>query len=161
MDGIENAQLWTGWMTWEQIYPFKELIVDWELDVMIKYHYPDKNIPRSYPEARVEKLKDYLAGGSTFFWGAIENGELLGYYWAYIDDFLGEKRWEARSSYVCEKARRRGISRMAHIAALSKARELHCEVAVTSYASFNNAIAHVYEDLGYEISRIEVIKRLE
>lgn len=40
-----------------------------ELDSMINYHYPDWNIPRSYPEGKVNKLKQYLESGNTFFLG--------------------------------------------------------------------------------------------
>jgi dTDP-4-amino-4,6-dideoxygalactose transaminase len=157
---LKSELFWTGWMTWEQIEPFKEQLIDWELEVMVKYHYPDKIINRDYPASRVENLKSYLESGNTFFWGAVENSKLVGYYWAYISDFLGYKRWNSRSSYTCESARGRGISKMAHKAALEKAMELRCDEAVSSYAHFNSAMAHIYQNLGYETSRIEIVKRL-
>lgn len=157
---LKRERLWTGWMTWEQIEPFKEQLIDWELEVMVKYHYPDKKISRDYPASRVENLKEYLESGNTFFWGAIENEKLLGYYWAYVSDFLGYRRWQSRSSYTCESARGRGISKMAHQAALTKASELKCDEAVSSYAHFNKVMAHIYQNLGYEPSRIEIVKKL-
>ena len=152
--------MWTGWMTWEQILPFKDQIIDWELEVMVKYHYPDKCIPREYPESRVNNLKDYLDSGNTFFWGAIENGKLLGYYWGYISDFLGVKRWHTRSNYICEEARGMGLGYKSYEEALIKAKELGCEEAVSMYAAFNEPAAHIYEKLGYDILRIEVIKQI-
>lgn len=152
--------MWTGWMTWEQIAPFKEQIIDWELEVMIKYHYPDMNISRDYPASRVDNLQDYLANGNTFFWGAVENGQLLGYYWGYISDFLDVKRWHTRSNYVCSQARGKGLGQLSYESAIKKAKELGCAEAVSMYASFNEVAAHIYEKLGYEKLRIEVIKKL-
>ncbi|WP_165157805.1 GNAT family N-acetyltransferase [Parabacteroides sp. ZJ-118] len=157
---LKSDTLWTGWMTWEQIVPFKEQLIDWELEVMVKYHYPDKKISRDYPASRVENLKSYLESGNTFFWGAIKDNRLLGYYWAYVTDFLGYKRWQSRSSYTCENARGNGISKKAHQAAIEKALEIGCDEAVSSYAHFNRTMAHIYENLGYEPSRIEIVKKL-
>lgn len=152
--------MWTGWMTWEQILPFKEQIIDWELEVMVKYHYPDKSIPREYPESRVNNLKEYLESGNTFFWGAIEDGKLLGYYWGYISNFLGVMRWNTRSNYISEEARGKGLGQRSYEEALLKAKELGCKEAVSMYASFNKSAAHIYDKLGYDISRIEVIKHI-
>lgn len=157
---LKSHELWTGWMTWDEILPFKELIIDSELEIMIKYHYPDKSISRSYPESRVNNLRLYLNEGNTFFWGAVEKGKLLGYYWGYVSEFLGEKRWNTRSNYVFEDARERGIGIKSYQAALLKAKELKCTEAVSMYAPFNSISAHIYKKLGYEISRIEVVKKL-
>lgn len=152
--------MWTGWMTWEKIFPYKELIIDWEIEVMIKYHYPDRFIDRSYPESRVNNLKDYIESGNTFFWGAIENGKLLGYYWGYVSDFFGVKRWHTRSNYICEEARGKGLGQKSYEAALLKAKELNCKEAVSMYAVFNETASHIYEKLGYEPLRVEVIKKI-
>lgn len=38
---INRDELWTGWMTWEQIEPYKEQIIDMEYDSMVTWHYPD------------------------------------------------------------------------------------------------------------------------
>ena len=152
--------MWLGWMTWEQILPFKEQIIDWELEVMVKYHYPDKSIPREYPESRVNNLKDYIESGNTFFWGAIENGKLLGYYWGYVSDFLYERTWHSRSSYISEEARGKGLGLMSKEMALEKAKELNCVKFVAMYASFNTTNKHIYEKLGFSVSRIEVMKKI-
>lgn len=147
-------------MTWEQILPYKEQIINWELEVMTKYHYPDKIIPREYPASRVENLKEYLESGNTFFWGAIENGHLLGYYWAYISDFLYERTWYSRSSYISEAARGKGLGTLSKIEAITKAKELGCVKSIATYASFNDVNKHIYEKLGFSVSRIEVVKTL-
>lgn len=160
VDIIKNNYLWTGWMSWEQILPFKEQIIDWELEVIIKYHYPEMNIPRSFCEGKVSDLEYHLRKGNTFFWGAIENGILIGYYWAYISELLFEKRWNEHSSYMSELARGRGLGMKAKKEALDKAGMCNCVKSVSMYAAFNNTQRHIYEKLGFEVSRIEVIKKL-
>lgn len=85
---IAGKEITTGWMTWEEIKPYKEQLIDLELDLMITYHYPDWDIPRSYPEQKVEELKQYLANGNTYFWGAVSGDILIGYYWAYTAPFI-------------------------------------------------------------------------
>ena len=36
------------WVSWEELLPFREQLIDMELELMTKYHYPNKIIPRSY-----------------------------------------------------------------------------------------------------------------
>ena len=110
--------------------------------------------------SRVDNLSSYLDCGNTFFWGAVEEGQLLGYYWGYVSDFLGVKRWHTRSNYISSQARGKGLGQLSYEAAIDKAKELGCAEAVSMYASFNEVAAHIYEKLGYEKSRIEVIKKL-
>ena len=150
-----------GWMTWEQIEPFKEQLIDWELEVMVKYHYPDRKISRDYPASRVENLKSYLESGNTFFWGAIVNGTLIGYYWAYISTEINEKIWEIRSNYISEKARGKGLGFRSYISGINKAIEMGCTSSVSMYASFNKKAAEIYSKLGYEITKVEVIKNIK
>lgn len=157
---IKENFLWTGWMTWEQILPFKEQVIDWELEVIVKYHYPDMIIPRSFCEEKVNALETHLKNGNTFFWGAVENGQLIGYYWGYVSEMLFESRWNEHSSYLSETARNRGLGMRAKLEALQKAKERGCVKSVSMYAPFNEAQRHIYEKLGFEISRIEVVKRL-
>lgn len=157
---IKDNNIWCGWMTWDQIYPFAEQIIDWEQEVIIKYHYPDKNIPRSFSEERVYRLKEYLSTGETFFWGAIEKGKLLGYYWAYISDFLFERTWNERSTYISEDARGKGLGLLSKKMGLEQARKTGCVVCKSMYAPFNNTQKHLFEKLDYNISRVEVYKKL-
>ncbi len=156
---LKRERLWTGWMTWEQIEPFKEQLIDWELEVMVKYHYPDKIISRDYPASRVINLKNYLASGNTFFWGAILDDKLLGYYWAYIKVEGTEKIWEIRSNFISEKARNIGLGMLSYKAGLDKAVDEGCTQSISMYAAFNTKVAEIYDRLGYEISKVEVIKK--
>lgn len=94
-----------GWMTWEEIEPFKEHMIDMELDLMITYHYPEWAIPRSYPEGSVERLKSHIESGNTFFWGAGGEGKILGYYWGYVAPFINKKRWNTRAIYFSSEAK--------------------------------------------------------
>ena len=76
---INRDELWTGWMTWEQIEPYKEQIIDMEYDSMVTWHYPDWDLPRRFTEEKITGLQQHLANGNTWFWGAVYRGKLLGY----------------------------------------------------------------------------------
>lgn len=158
---IDRNKIWTGWMTWEQIEPFKEQIIDMELEEMITYHYPDWDIPRSYPEQKVAELQQHLADGNTYFWGAIYQGRLLGYHWAYTMTFIDKLRWIGRSSMFLPEARGLGLGSMAYAASIQKAEELGCDDMATMYVPSNEKLGHMMEKLGYEVSRIEVVRKLE
>lgn len=157
---IHKEYIWTGWMDWSKIEPFKEQLIDWEQEVVIKHHYPDRKIPRSFSEVRVDNLKNYLSSGNTFFWGAIFKGKLIGYYWAYATEFLYEKVWDERSSYLLPEFRGFGLGMKAKLDAMQKAKEIECVKARSMYAPFNDIQRNIYEKLGYHVSRIEVTKKL-
>ena len=69
-------------------------------------------------------------------------------------------RWNTRSNYISEEARGKGLGQRSYEEVLLKAKELGCKEAVSMYASFNKSAAHIYDKLGYDISRIEVIKQI-
>lgn len=64
---INRDELWTGWMTWEQIEPYKEQIIDMEYDSMVTWHYPDWDLPRRFTEEKITGLQQHLANGNTWF----------------------------------------------------------------------------------------------
>lgn len=150
----------SGWMSWDEIRPYKNQIVDLELELMISYHYPDWSIPRSYPEQKVNELEQHLLDGNTYFWGARFNDVLCGYYWAYTMTFINKKRWCLRSLIFRKEFQGYGLGSLAVNEGLSKAIDLECDEAVTEYVPFNVDAAHVYKKAGYMISRIEVVKKL-
>ena len=149
------------WLTWQQIEPYKELIAEWENETVIKYHYPDKIISKSYFDERIEKLKNYLNFGNTFFLGIFYESKLIGYYWSYVMDFLFQKTWFENSSYLDENFRGKGIGLLMKKLALNKALEIGCTEAKSMYAPFNKAQENLFLKLGFKISRIEVTKRLK
>lgn len=157
---MENKNIKTGWMTWEEIEPYKEQLVELELKLMITYHYPDWNISRAYPEKKVDELKQHLADGNTYFWGATVGNKLVGYYWAYTAPFIDKKRWYLRSIIFCEDYQNCGLGTTAIEEGLKKAVSIGCNEAVTEYVPSNSAAARAYEKAGYQISRIEVVKKL-
>ena len=110
------------WVSWEELLPYKEQLIDMEQELMIRYHYPDKQIPRSYPEQRVNNLESYLKNGSTFLWMSTEGDKLLGYYWAYISTFIDKKRWNLRSIMFLDEAKGRGLGTLAVKEGLKMAR---------------------------------------
>ena len=148
------------WVTWEELHPYKEQLIDLELDLMIKFHYPDKSISRSYPESRVENLKKYLNDGSTYLWLSTQGDKLLGYYWAYISTFIDRKRWNLRSIMISEEAKGKGLGSLAVKEGLKKAKELNCDEAATEYVPWNRTMEAVMMKNGYQVTRIEVVKKL-
>lgn len=148
------------WVSWEELLPFKEQLIDMELELMIRYHYPDKQIPRSYPEQRVNSLESYLKNGSTFLWMSTEGDKLLGYYWAYISSFIDKKRWNLRSIMFLDEAKGRGLGSLAVKEGLKMARLLECDEAATEYVPWNKTMETVMMKSGYKVTRIEVVKEL-
>lgn len=149
-----------GWMTWCDIVPYKEQLIDMERELIVKYHYPDWDISRKYPEASVDRLEEHLANGNTYFWGIRTKSKLLGYYWGYACDFIDTKRWNLRSLMILPEINGKGYAKQAISAAHQKALELGCTEAATDYAPFNRAMAGLIKSCGYEIKRIEVVKKL-
>lgn len=150
----------TKWMVYEDIEPYKEQLVKMEYELITKYHYPDREISESYPRSRVEALEDYLKSGKTFFWGAVSEEGLIGYYWAYISDFLGKPRWNLRSLMIDSRYQHMGLGRIAMNAGLKKAKECGCYDAATEYVPDNIAAVELYRRMGYAVSRIEVVKKI-
>lgn len=148
------------WVTWEELQPYREQLIDKELELMIKYHYPDKIIPRSYPEERVANLEHYLSNGSTFLWIATKGEKLLGYYWAYISTFIDKKRWNLRSIMFSEEVKGMGLGNCAIQEGLAKARDLNCDEAATEYVPWNAPMEQLMKKNGYQVMRIEVVKEL-
>ena len=127
---INLEKVWSGFMSWDQIEPYKEQIIDMELEEMIKYHYPDWDIPRSYPEQKVAELEQHLANGNTYFWGAIYNGKLLGYHWSFTSKFIDKIRWNSRSSMFIDEARGMGLGSLAIRENIKKAKEIGSDYIV-------------------------------
>lgn len=155
------SEIKTGWMTWEEIEPFKNQLVELEQTLMIKYHYPDRYDGKEYCQNKVDKLKEYLHTGNTYFWGAICNGELIGYYWAFTTRFINKKRWCLSSLMIKEEYQHIGLGSMAIREGLKMAKVTACDEAATEYAYWNDRAAKAYREAGYEITRIEVVKRLD
>lgn len=151
----------TKWLSWNEIIPYKEELVNLEYELIKEFHYPDREISMDYPSKSVENLKNYLESGTTFFWAALDNTKLAGYYWAYVSEFLGKKRWVLRSLIVKDEYKGLGLGKLAVQEGLIKAKEQGCFDAVTEYVPFNDKAGYLYEKAGYKISRIEVVKNLE
>ncbi len=159
-DVILNHAIRIDWLSWTEIEPFRQKIIDWELEVIIKYHYPDRTIPRSFCEEKVEQLQEHLKNGNTFFLGIMDDGQLVGYYWGYFADFLFERTWFERTAFLSEDYRRRGLGLITKEMALKKAKEMNCIRSESMYAPDNISQKKIYERLGYNVSRVEVIKKL-
>lgn len=151
----------TGWMSWEQIEPFKRQIVDLEYDVMKTWHYPDRDIPRSYPEQKVAELRQHLADGNTYFWGVVCHEKLLAYCWGYTSVSMGRLCWNVRSYMVLPEARGLGLGSLMRKEEENKARVVGCVEMRTAYAPFNTMPRRMLEKRGWKVTGIEVVKKIK
>lgn len=146
------------WMNWDEIEPYINQLIELEYELITKYHYPDWDIPRSYPESRVLALKEHLKTGNTYFYGIVKGDELVGYYWAYSAPFINRKRWNLRSLMVKDGYRSCGFGSKMITLGLQKAKAVGCDDAATEYAAFNKGAGRAYDKAGYVVSRIEIVK---
>lgn len=149
------------WMSWDELTPYKEQLVELEIELTHKYHYPNMFIPRSFAEERVKRLEQHMKNGNTFFWAITDGDQLLGYYWSYISIFINRKRWNLRSLMFRNDIRGQGYGILAIQAAHQKAIEIGCDEAATEYVPWNKPMAQMLEKCGYMPSRIEVVKKLK
>lgn len=156
------TEIVTGWMDWKDIVPYLDQLIKMEQILAVKYHYPDGWYDiNGYCAQRVKALETHLSNGNTYFWGARYKNELIGYYWAYIQQFIDKKRWCLRSLMIKEEYQRQGLGSMAINDGLKKAKSLGCNESSTECAVQNTAAAKAYQRAGYKITRIEFVKRLE
>lgn len=149
-----------SWMSWKDLQPYKEQLIDLELELIMKYHYPEKKIPRNFVEDKVNNLENYLEKGNTFFWGVIQNDILVGYYWAYVSMFINIKRWEIRSVMFRDNFQHKGLGNIALEEGHKKALALGCDEEATAYAAWNVTAGNYYKNQGFKTTRIEIVKRL-
>lgn len=147
-----------GWMNWEEIAPFRNQLVDMELDLMITYHYPDWDIPRSYVKTHVDSLKQYIANGNTYFWGVWDDKYLYGYFWGYVSAFIDKSRWNNRSTYFKEELKGKGYSALGMEASIRKAKEVGCDQIVTHYAAFNGRMGAFLKKYNFLPMRVEMVR---
>lgn len=155
---IADLQITIGWMTWDEIKPFKEQLIALEQILFRKYHYPDRYNGEEYCVNHVGKLEQYLANGNTYFWGARCADELIGYYWAYTTQFVDKKRWVLSSLMIKEKYQKMGLGTRALEEGFKMAKRIGCDEASTGYVPWNTAAAKVYQRAGYTPVRIEAVK---
>lgn len=149
------------WMSWDELTPYMEQLVELEIELTHKYHYPNMFIPRSFAEERVRGLELHMKNGNTYFWAITDGIQLLGYYWAYVSIFIDRKRWNLRSLMFRDELRGLGYGMKAIEVGLQKAHELGCDEAATEYVPWNKPMAQMLEKCGYMPSRIEVVKKLK
>ena len=157
----ENVEITTGWMSWDEIEPFKDQLIELEQVLLKKYHYPDRYDGKAYCEKRVDLLEQYMENGNTYFWGAVHRQTLAGYYWAFTTQFIDKKRWCLSSLMIRDEYRRLGLGAKAIEEGLKMAKKVGCDEAATEYVTWNETAAKAYKKAGYKTTRIEVVKRLD
>ena len=157
---IKTMRIKKQWMSWDDLVPFKNQLIELEVELTQNYHYPDMHIPIEYARDRVNALEQHMKNGNTFFWAVTDGNLLLGYYWAYISKFIDVKRWNLRSLMFRDLVKSQGLGTEAIEIGLKKAKELGCQEAATEYVPWNSKMAILLERHGYRPSRIEVVRKL-
>lgn len=158
---LRHEEIVVGWMTWEELLPYKNQLVDMEHELMIRYHYPDWDIPKEYPITRVNNLEQHLLSGNTHFFGIRRANDLLGYIWVYTSDFIDKIRLHVRSILIKDYVKSEGYGQLLFKEIENKAIELGCDEICTSYVPQNKTMERCVERYGYERTRIEMVKQVK
>lgn len=148
------------WVTFKDIEPHQKQIEELLYESTTKFHYPNWKIEKEFFEERFSKLKQFLQEGKAYVWCIFDKDTIVCFYWCYTIPFINKKRWEIASFIINSEYRNKGIGRSALKAGEEKARELGCDEMALMYVPWNKNAAHLYEDEGYEVTRIEAVKKL-
>ena len=119
------------------------------------------NAAVSLAAERTMDLKRYLADGSALLIGAFEREQLVGFAWFYSYEFCGSARLHLTEIAVISAFRSQGIAKkMICYAEKIAAQRGICEIDLYTSPD-NKAALHVYQELGFIMSRIHFVKRLE
>lgn len=126
------------------------------------------NIIENYPECDVkknvdafyEKMKEYSCDGSAILLGAFEDDIIVGFYWAHISFFLGEKRMHVYLNAVNSSYRRQGIG-SAFLKELQKiAKTQNIQVLEAFCRATNDDAMEYYRHNGFEIENYRIVKKI-
>lgn len=123
------------------------------------------NIMQEYPidqaEQYVDKIPGYIEDGSAIIAGAIEDGLLVGFSWAYEMSIFGERRIHIDMIGVNPQYRKYGVAKkMVELQAEeAKKRGIYIMEAMTTKA--NERSCHWFHSMGFVDERVKVRRDLE
>ena len=149
------------WIDSRELENNKATIVNMYKDCFITYHYPNLKLEDSFFEEKIDGLKNYLDQDQGYLMGIYDNKKIIGYCWIYYTLFIDKKRCHVRSCYIDSKYRNMGIHNVIHSLIYNKALKDGCYDIVTMYASFNEPVAKSLKKNGFDITRIECVKKID
>lgn len=110
---------------------------------------------------KLHALECFIRKENAFLIGAIEEEDLLGFIWIYKHNHFAEKRLHINELMVEEDHRKKGIGKSLLVAAEKKARGLEIDALDLVVSENNNIGRIIYDKMGYETERRQLIKKLD
>ncbi len=119
-----------------------------------------ENITQHYPEDLAEqyvsKMPGYIADGSACVVGALLDGELAGFSWAYELAIFGERRLHIDMIGIKPRYQKRGIARHLVEIQMEEARKRGIRILEAMTTKGNAAAYTWFHSLGFEDERVKV-----
>lgn len=137
---------------WEDL---KELL---HACIEVSFDFP---VSETFYQKKLEGLRGYLDRGQAYVIGAIEAGNLLGFYWLYELDNGVSRKLHVAYTAVLPKGRGRGIFNMLDAKAEEKARELGITKIELIVSMENPNVIQIHEKShGYTVAHVVMEKDL-
>ena len=119
-----------------------------------------ENITQRYPEDLAEqyvsKMPGYIADGSACVVGALRDGELAGFSWAYELAIFGERRLHIDMIGIKPGYRRQGVAKRLVEIQMEEARKRGIRILEAMTTKANTAAYSWFHSLGFEDERVKV-----
>ena len=109
---------------------------------------------------KIGDLIDHLNTNTCIAYGAFEDGEIIGYIWAYPHPFREETRMYINEIRVKEEYRNRGIGKELMRMVEERAKELNLPALYLHAEATNPDAIRLYESIGYKKERIQLRKEI-
>jgi len=129
------------------------------LENMIR-HLAAGKVDEDYFEAKTIEIKKYLYENKAVIFLYLTDDNVKGCIWAYPKTFLDEQRLFVQLLQVCSDSRNCGIGRklLEKIENYAKKNNYHAVDMITSVS--NEGALRFYQREGYEIERVQLLKKL-
>lgn len=118
------------------------------------------NISQNYPgdlaEQYVSKMSDYVSDGSAIIFGAVHEGILVGFSWAYEMTIFGERRMHVDMIGVDLKFRRSGIAKKLLEKQIKEAKKCNIYIIEAMTTKANKNSYNWFHSIGFDDERVKV-----
>lgn len=139
---------------------YKEKIIDLLFE-NLKTSLPFLNDMNALAFNEYNELRKYIENDLAILYGAIENEDLVGILWAYKKTFLNEPRVHIRDLIVDINYRRNGVGKLLESQLNRDLNEESIKTIELMATVENSGAIEFYKSAGYEVARVQLIKRLD
>lgn len=133
---------------------------DYADDIAASGAMPLAEAARRAAEDHERLLPDGLRTPGHHLWTAYDGDQPVGDLWLHVEDKSDGRHAFGYNFEVRPELRRRGYGRAITVAAEKRCRELGVVSIGLSVFGFNKAAQSLYEDLGFEVTAVQMRKRL-